>query len=154
MDTIDMQKVSAVWHRVQGGSMSSPPPAVPDTHVLSALLTEEWQDAAIYRALSRYFRGKDSALLRRMAEQERAHAACLAGIYKRITGTRPRFRIPPVPRESAELLLRGCYDRELRCLAQYRQRSTDPEYGHVFLRLTQQEQEHCRQILELLGNRK
>ena len=58
---------------------------------------------------------------------------------------------PPVPQESPDRCLRRCYGQEMRCLAQYEARSTDPEYGPVFSRLAAQEREHCRIILELLG---
>jgi len=37
-------------------------------------------------------------------------------------------------------------------LAAYEQRSADREYGPVFARLAQQEREHCRMVLELIGN--
>ena len=51
-------------------------------------------------------------------------------------------------------MLRRCYGREMRCLAQYEARANHPEYGPVFARLAEQEREHCRLILELIGNLK
>ena len=151
MDTIDLKKAAAVWQRVQGGSAPPAEPAVPDTQALLALIAEEWNDATTYLSLSRHFQGKDSALLRQMAQQEHSHAACLKGIYALITGSHPRFHTPPVPKEPPDILLRRCYGREMRCLAQYERRCADPDYGPVFIRLAQQERDHCRQVLELLG---
>ena len=42
----------------------------------------------------------------------------------------------------------------MRARAQYEGRSSDPEYGQVYARLAEQEKEHCRIILELIGNLK
>ena len=86
-----------------------------------------------------------------MANEDRAHAACLKGIFNLVTGEKNGFRTPPTPQEAPEISLRRCYGQEMRCLAQYEERSADPEYGPVFSRLAAQEKEHCRIVLELLG---
>lgn len=149
MQAIDPAKAARVWQRVR-----------PDTPVetweqaLPEMIAQEWTDAAIYLQLSRRFHGKESAVLRRMFEEEQAHTACLKGIYTLITGTRPKVRAAAPEQEDTEQLLRRCYGREMRCLAQYEQKVCDPEYGQVFARLAQQEREHCRLVLELLGNLK
>ncbi len=149
MQAIDPAKAARVWQRVR-----------PDTPIenweqaLQEMIAQEWTDAAIYLQLSRRFQGKESAVLRRMFEEEQAHTACLKGIYTLITGTRPNVRARQPEQEDTEQLLRRCYGREMHCLAQYEQRVSDPEYGQVFARLAQQEREHCRLVLELLGNLK
>ena len=81
--------------------------------------------------------------------------ACLKGIYA-LQGTgKPDIPAPPpVDKAPVSVILRRCYGREMRCLAQYEQRSGDPEYGQVFARLAAQERDHCRLVLELLGNLK
>lgn len=79
--------------------------------------------------------------------------ACLKGIYTLQGAGRPDIPSPPPPDKApVSMLLRRCYGREMRCLAQYEARSSDPEYGQVFARMAQQEREHCRLILELLGS--
>jgi len=53
--------------------------------------------------------------------------------------------------EDPAIALRRCYGREMRCLAAYEARSGDSEYGPVFVQMAQQEREHCKNILHLLG---
>ena len=114
-------------------------------------LGTEIEDANIYMQLSRRLQGKPGMILRKMAEQEQAHAACLKGIYTLLTGKRPAVAGTPNTQQDPAKLLRLCYGREMRCLARYEQRSDDPEYGPVFSRLAEQEREHCRLVLEILG---
>lgn len=149
METIDPAKAAKVWQRVR-----SQEDAQPREQGLPALMAQEWTDAATYLQLSRRFQGKESAILRKMYEQEQAHTACLKGIYTLLTGTHPSVRAVPLPHEETETLLRCCYGREMQCLASYEQRSNDPEFGQVFSRLAEQEREHCRMLLELLGSLK
>lgn len=149
MQTIDPAKAARVWQRVRPET-----PAVNWEQELQELIAEEWTDAATYLQLSRRFQGKESAVLRRMFEEEQAHTACLKGIYTLITGMRPKIRARQPEKEDTEQLLRRCYGREMRCLAQYEQKISDPEYGQVFSRLVLQEREHCHMLLELLGNLK
>ena len=147
MEIIDPQKAAEVWKRVQGRPE-------PDAHSLLGLIQEEWKDAALYIQLSRLIQGTSGMKLRQMAEQEQAHAACLKGIYTLITGSRPATATPNIRIDNISASLRMCYGREMRCLAQYEQRSSDPEYGKVFLKLSQQELEHCRLLLEIIGTGK
>ncbi len=149
METYDPAKAARVWQRVQGNIQPEQ-----TAHDLLELIQEEWTDAAIYLQLSRLLKGSQSVMLRQMFQQEQAHAACLKGIYSLITGTHPNVRTPAVTPSAPEIMLRRCYGREMRCLARYESRASDPEYGKVFSRLALQEQDHCRQILEILGNLK
>ena len=41
---------------------------------------------------------------------------------------------------------------EMRSLKEYEARADDPEYGHVFARIAQQEREHCMALLGLIGS--
>ena len=147
METIDPAKAARVWQRVQANN----PPENREQGLLE-LIAQEWTDATTYLQLSRQLQGSKSAMLRRMYEQEQAHAACLKGIYTLLTGKRPNVRALPPAQEPPEQTLRRCYGREMQCLASYEKRSSDPEYGHVFSRLAEQEREHLHMILELLGN--
>lgn len=150
MEVYDREKAAQVWQRVRGSNPSPAPE--PNTKGLLGLIAEELTDATTYLHLSRMFQGKQSAMLRKMFEDEQAHAACLKGIYTLTTGSRPVTRTVPPPQENPELTLRRCYGREMRCLAEYESRSADSQYGQVFARLAAQEREHLRMILELIGN--
>lgn len=147
METYDKAKAARVWQRVQGAAAATP------SQGLQGLIAEEWADAALYLALSKRVQGPAAVILRKMSQEEQNHMACLKGMYTLQGAGRPDIPSPP-PTEKApiDLLLRRCYGREMRCLAQYENRSADPEYGQVFARMAQQEREHCRQILELLGS--
>ena len=149
MERIDPAKAAAVWQRVH-----TPAPPISDSQGLLGLIQEELTDGLTYLQLSRQLSGNPSAILRQMFQQEQSHAACLKGIYRLITGNHPVISTPSIPKESVEATLRRCYGREMRCLAQYEARMGDGEYGKVFARLALQEQEHCRQILEILGGLK
>ena len=147
METYDKAKAARVWQRVQGENAVNP------LQGLTGMIAEEWADAAIYLALSRRVQGNAAAILRKMGQEEQAHMACLKGIYT-LQGTGRPDVPPPPPVDHAPVatMLRRCYGREMRCLAQYESRADHPEYGQVFARMAQQEREHCRQILELLGS--
>ena len=144
MKIYEPEKAAEIWKRVQGVPE-------PDAHSLLGLIQEEWTDSALYIQLSRLIQGSSGRKLRQMAEQEQTHAACLTGIYTLITGSRPAVPAGPVKIGSIPAALRSCYGREMRCLARYEQRTADTEYGKVFAKLAQQEQEHCRLILEIIG---
>ena len=149
MNSYDPKKAAAVWQRVQGQT-----PAPPDSASLLTLIAQEQEDASTYLHLSRQFTGKESAALRQMAYQEQSHAACLRGIYALLTGKKPALHTPPAPLENRQVLLRRCYGREMQSLTQYKARTDDPQYGHIFTRLAAQEQEHCHILLGILGNLK
>ena len=146
MEGYDKEKAARVWQRVQGSVAEDP------TRGLQGMIAEEWADAAVYLSLSRRVQGNHAAMLRKMGQEEQAHMACLKGIYT-LQGTgRPEVPAPqPMEKAPVSVMLRRCYGREMRCLARYEARANDPEYGQIFARMAQQEKEHCRQILELLG---
>ena len=147
MEKVDPQKAARVWQRVHTETDA------PGQGLL-ALISQEWADSATYLQLSRRLQGRSATILRTLYEQEQAHLACLKGIYTLITGSHPKVAAIPLSQEEPEQTLRRCYGREMQCLAQYEQRSNHPEYGKVFAKLALQEQEHCRMVLEILGNLK
>lgn len=150
METIDRQTAARVWERVTSRTQE-PHWSIEELH---DLITQEWTNAATYLQLSRWVQGSHSAALRRLFQQEQAHAACLKGICNLITGTIPTVHAPKLSQEPVETILRRCYGQQMRCLARYEARSSDPEYGQVFARLADQERQHCHQLLELLGSLK
>lgn len=153
MEAYDPALAAQVWKRVRGDA--GPPRE--DLSIagaredLTGLIAGERGDAAAYLQLSRRFSGKEAAVLRQMSQDERAHAACLGGMYFLSRGERPAAAAPPPAQESIAAALRKCYGREMQCLAAYEGRVRHPEYGPVFARLAEQEREHCRQLLILLG---
>lgn len=149
METIDPAKAARVWQRVQGTAQPEK-----KEQGLQELILEKWTAAATYLLLSRRFSGRESAILKKMFQEEQTQTHCLKGIYTLITGTHPTVKAIPPQQESIENTLRRCYGREMHCLAGYEARSSDPEFGQVFARLAQQEREHCRLILEILGSSK
>lgn len=146
MEQYDPEMAARVWQRVTGNA--PPPAASPD---LQALIEEELLDAAAYLYLSRFFGSPYNRILRQMHQQEQSHAACLKGIYRMTTGKRCTSRPPKPLREKPSLTLQRCYDRESRCATRYTASASDPRYGHIFARMALQEQEHCKVLLELLG---
>lgn len=153
MNTIDPQKAARVWQRVQQNAPASTPYThTTETDALQQMILQEWTDAATYLHLSRRLNGTHRAALYRMFQEEQTHAACLKGIYTLTTGSHPKVRTMPLEQENVVVVLRRCYGREMRALAQYEARSDDPEYGHIFARLAAQEREHCKTILQLLGS--
>lgn len=150
METIDRQKAARVWERVTAGTRA-PQWSMEELH---DLIAQEWANAATYLQLSRRVQGNHSATLRRLFQQEQAHAACLKGICNLITGTIPTVHAPKLSQEPVDTVLRRCYGQQMRCLARYEARSADPEYGQVFARLAEQERQHCHLLLELLGSLK
>ena len=150
METIDRQTAARVWERVTGRS--------PDTQwnmeELHELIAREWANAATYLQLSRQAQGSQSAMLRRMFQQEQAHVACLKGLCNLITGTTPTVHAPKLPQEPMDMVLRRCYGQQMQCLARYEAKATHPEYGQIFARLADQERQLCHQLLELLGSLK
>ena len=147
MQFVDSAKAARVWQRVQDTGL-------PKEAGLLGMITQELSDAATYLQLSRKLQGKHSVTLRKMYEEEQAHADCLKGLYTLITGTHPIVKATPLSSSNIEALLRQCYGREMQSLAAYEQRITDPEYGQVFSMLAAQEKAHCRIILEILGSLK
>ena len=146
MKQYDPKSAAMVWDRVRGAAVPTS-----DAPAILNLIEEELLDAAAYQRLSKRLPPPQAAAARQMAQQEQAHAACLKGIYALITGRPPIVPPPVAAGDPPEIVLRRCYGREMRCLAQYEARQTDPQYGHVFRSLSRQEQEHCHKILEILG---
>ena len=148
METIDPAMAQRVWQRVNATTPQEVAPASPD---LQALIEAELEDAAAYLHLSRFFNPHYSRILRQMHQQEQSHAACLKGVYRMSTGKRCTPRLPRPLRERPALTLQRCCQRELDSAAQYEARVKDPVCGETFARLAQEEREHSRFLLELLG---
>ncbi len=145
MKNYDPKVAAQVWDRVKGANPAG------DSQAILKLIEEELLDAATYQKLSRHLPPPQAAVARQLAQQEQAHAVCLKGIYTMLSGEKPALSPPSVTDDPPGIVLRRCYGREMRCLAQYEARRGDPLYGHVFRKLAQEEQAHCHRLLELLG---
>ena len=149
MENFDSQKAARVWNRVQGQQAVSL-----EYQHLPELIAQEMNDANTYLMLSRRFQGRDSVLLRHMAQQEQDHAACLKGLYTLMTGNQPAIPAMRPVQQDTNQLLRSCYGNQMHRLARYEALSAAPEQGDLFGRMARQEQEHCHRILALLGRMK
>lgn len=147
MDTIDKTAAQRVWGRVRGDA-----PQPQREEGLPELIAREWEASTTYLQLSRRFQGRQNALLRKLAQQEQTHMACLKGLYTLITGNRPKVAGVPPKWDDPIKTLRSCYGRQMQCLVRYEQRTDDPECGHIFARLAEQERAHCHILLELIGS--
>ncbi len=152
--SFDREMAKRVWERVQTAQPEEPVLPVKHTDELQNLIVEEWQGAEVYAQLARQLQGKQAAAMKQLYEQKKAQIACLKGIYRLIAGTAPVVHaVTPKP-EPMQLQLRKCYGRQMRCLARYEARANDPEYGPVYVRLANQNRNHCHTLLELLGEMK
>ena len=146
MNHFDPQSAARVWERVKNTA-----PPLGDAPIILTLIAEEALDAATYLRLAKRLPPPQAAIARQLAQQEQAHTVCLKGIYTMITGEKPNHISLPVSDDPPDIVLRRCYGREMRCLAQYEARQGDPQYGHVFRSLAKEEQAHCHRLLEILG---
>ena len=151
MNTYDPQKAARVWQRVQNQAKAEERELSNPEGSIRGLIMEERISAAIYLQLSRQVPSREASVLQRLFREKQTHGACLRGIYTLITGEKPEVKLPAVASEKTDLMLRRCYAREMRMLKEYEARSSDPEYGPIFTRLAEQEREHCRAVLEVIG---
>lgn len=145
---IDQQRAARVWQRVQE---SKPEPKQERLDNLQELIMNEWISAATYQQLARKLPQKESAVLQRLSREEHGHGACLRGMYSLVTGEKYSIHNQQVSVESVERTLRRCYGLEMRSLKEYEAKCDDPEYGHIFARLAEQEREHCMALLGVIG---
>ena len=146
MKNYDPKTAARVWDRVQNTAVPAG-----DSQLILNLIAEEILDAATYLQLSKRLSTPQAAAIKQLAQQEQSHVSCLKGVYTMITGEKPKVLPVKVSDDPPDIVLRRCYGREMRALAQYEARQNDPQYGPVFRMLARQEQEHCRRLLEILG---
>ena len=147
MNPYDPQKAARVWQRVH----SAQPEAPRQEENLKELIMNEWIAASTYARLARQLGQKEGQLLQRLSREEHAHGACLRGIYSLKTGEKCALKALKIENEPPELTLRRCYGMEMRSLKEYEAKCEDPEYGHVYAKLAEQEREHCVALLGIIG---
>lgn len=149
MNQIDQQKAARVWQRVQE---NRPVPKPDRLENLQELIMNEWIAAATYAQLARQLPQKESAVLQRLSREEHGHGNCLRGMYSLVNGEKCPVHNQQIAREPVERTLRRCYGLEMRSLKEYEAKCDDPEYGHIFARLADQEREHCMALLAVIGS--
>lgn len=145
MEQIDPAMARRVWQRVRGDS----PPAAAGAS-LQTLMEEAWEDAQLYRQLSRRHRGKRSALFLQLYRQTAEQLRLLKGICALTEQCDPVLKPVPGRREPEEIILRRSYGRALQRLRWYADHESDPRYGHVLTQLIRQTQNHTRLLLGLM----
>ena len=156
MDRFHPEQVRKIWQRVQSGPAYEPS-AVPRrqteaTTDFRELIRREMMKTGMLLQLSRRFSGKNTVILRQMAQQTQSHQAILRGICTMTEGVPPSLPIPKPANIPTRVLLQRCYGQTLQSLSEYEQRESDPQFGSTFHKMTLQQQEHCRILLALLGS--
>ena len=145
----DTRKEERVWQRVRSEKTEQAAENRPDP--LPAWIMEQLELSASYLQLSRLLQGKDGAEFVKLARESRAQAVCLKGILSLMTGHSAQIVAAPVHFSAVDTMLRSCYGKELRLMKEYESRSSDPEYGPVYERLSKRGREHCYILLEMVG---
>lgn len=134
----ETDRIQRVWQRVRG-----PEPEQPEQW-LTQLLSDQARETALWQQLGRRHGGAYA----RVARQKQSQLNCLRGIY-RIAAGRPHR--PSNPTEPEQPDLKRSAARGLALWRIFDDHSRDPEFGPVFQSLRDQQREHCRITLELLG---
>ena len=143
MENLDTALEQRVWQRVRPSE---------EVLALQPLVAAEQSLAATYRMLMGMLQGQERLMLRRLFETERRHGQMLSGMYLLTEGKPLSVRTVPLKADRPETALRKCYGQTLRAMRAYDGQKNDPEHGHVFRFLTQQEEEQARMLLEILGS--
>lgn len=148
------EQVRRIWQRVQSGPAYEAREAMPvktDSGIYS-LVSREIHGKAMLLQLSGRFSGRNREALRKMAKQEHSHAAILRGMCVLTEEKVPAIPMPKQPSLSTAALLQRCYSQTLQNLREYENRTEDRQFGDVFQKMAEQEKEHCRILLALMGS--
>ncbi len=144
MENINRNQAVNVWERVTAGREQMPN--------AEELVMESWENALRILQLSRRVQGPKGAQLHTLYQSAQQCTDCLKGICLLITGKRPALGSKPPKQEPVETTLRTAYGNAMRLLAKLETWISHSQYGPAFQKLSQMEQEQCRQILCLLGS--
>ena len=145
MEEMDQRTEQQVWQHVFER------PVQPRGDSLRELLMTASELAAGYRYLMGRVGERPKARVRLLYEGEIANAASLRGIsFLRHAGEElVKLWSPAVG--SVGKFLETSYHRTRQTWVEYTARSGDPEFGVVFRKLAQREENHCLLLTELLG---
>ena len=147
MNGYDPQMAQRVWQRVQGSAVPEAPAQALLTHIATALA-----DAALCRQLTARFHGSRAAVLQRVAQEKAAHAQCLKGIFRLLTGTAADLQAAAPALTSTEAALQHCLGNTLRSIRYYRQWQCPEDFSSVISHLAQKETSLAQVLLALLGS--
>lgn len=142
MEDKDME--SRVWQRVMAAPGQSSEDLRPLMHAAS-------ETAMAYWHLTKKANGKNKELLQKLYDRARVNLNCLKGIQAMRFGTAGKLSPLPASGEPMQKVLEKCYHRTRRAMTEYTARSAEPEFGAVFLVMSQREQDNAALIAELLG---
>lgn len=145
MAQIDPEMAQRVWQRVRGE-----PPLPSSGPSLQLLMEDAWEDAGMYRQLSRRHRGRRAALFGQLYRQTMEHLRILKGICA-LTDRCDPVLSPVQPRREPEgIFLRRSYSRAQQRLSWYSAHENNPDYGHILAPLIRQTQDHSRLLLQMM----
>ena len=140
-----MDKSREVWQRVLQSQ-----PAVPRDGI-RGLRRESAALSGAYRQLTASLTGKAGEKAGQLYRGETEISACLRGLEILRGEDGGKLKYPQPAKEPTQRLLRGCYHRTRKCIAEYTARTVDPETGAVFRELADRAQKQCALIAELMG---
>lgn len=144
MDKPNDQTIQSVWQRVQQK------PTPPETPELAILLTGLRQEAVLYTLL---LSKTNHTGLKPLLKQVNSHIACVKGMCL-LSGSEIQHFIPPQPRqENWETAMRRAYTNALGRLTEYEKRTSDANFGPVFLILAQETRSTLRTLTTLCGSK-
>lgn len=149
MREFDKETVRKIWQRVQSEQPVSE--ARRENGSLTEWIAWELSFGDVYRRLAGKMSGQTAGKLRRLARQEQQHAGLLRGICVMTEGVAPRVHPAFMEKAPVSVLLRQCYGEKLRAISQYEKRAADSQFGEVYRKILQEEQDQCRFLLQLLG---
>lgn len=151
------EQVRRIWQRVQNHDGKPPimqPFSADNTGNVCKGIWEiysgEMRDSALLLRIAQAYFGQNRMLLRRIAAEDRSHGAYLKKICTMKEQKAAASVIHPIEKGQPAVLLQRCYGRKMQRLSQYESRISDPKLGHIFQKLAQQEQTHCRILRSIL----
>lgn len=134
-----------MWQRVRGNG-------APNQRLeLRAMQLAALENAAAYHRAASGASGTVREQLRQLQENALTQADSLSGIHCLTAGTPLMRKEQSAPAQPMATLLKNCYHRAHRALAEYTMRSAEGEVGTVFRTLTDLAAKECATIAHLLG---
>jgi len=145
MENRERDQIARVWQRVQGGSGDGE-----SGLELQYLMEALWEDARLYRQISRRRKGRKAAIAMQLHRQAAAHLKILKGVCALQDRCHPVFSTAAPGKEPEIVSLRRCYGHAAQRLGWYTTREQDPQCGHIFAQLAREEQASSRLLLQLM----
>lgn len=136
----ETERIQRVWQRVRGGAEEAQP-----EQWMAQLLRDVHAETELWQQLGRAHGG----VYGRIARQKQSQMNCLRGIWRIAAGQ--HWQTPKQTRPEKPDLRRSCA-RGMALWRVFDDHCRDPEFGPVFQSLRDQQREHCRIALELLGH--